>query len=395
MPELVFGRFRFPMPIRCGIPLHVYRAMDRDDRPCVVVMAPRIAREDARAKLRHLARVHAIAAGDYVPGVVDMSLDAELPWVALDCDAVGDLGHVVDFIRLTGEKPPFSLTSVIGKTLMETLSRTHQLRDPETGRAVCLGGLSTSNTLISADGRMSIIGFGVGPLVGATIAPEVALGEPPTPGADVYALSMFMREHIALAKLPPIFHRVFTGKTRFDDAKGVLLLAWSNARILSAPPERRPDMDRLLEQGHALWRACGITPDVDGWAEFAARALVPDPELIGSAPIARIVIGPDADWIETPNGERHTLGGRRPLRRLLLALAEARRDRAGKPLTLDQLLDVGWPGETPLAEAGQNRVYVAISALRKLGLGDSLQRWDNGYRIDPEMPTTFASRTHH
>jgi hypothetical protein len=383
------------MPIRCGIPLHVYRAIDHDGRACVVVMAPRATREDARAKLGALARAHALAAGDHVPNVLEASLDSDLPWVALDCDAVADLGHVVDFIRLTGEKPPFRFTSVLGKTYMETLARTHRLRDPETRRAVCLGGISTSNTLFSAEGRMSIIGFGVGPLVGAAVAPEVALGDPPTPGADGYALAMFMREHISLAKLPPIFHRVFSGETRLEDAKGVLLLAWSNVRIITAPPAKRPEMEELLEQAGALWRACGITPDLEGWTAFVSRALVADPELAGNAPHARIVIGPDADWIETPNGERHTLGGRRPLRRLLLALAEARRDRSGKPLTIDQLLDVGWPGETPVAEAGQNRVYVAISTLRKLGLGDSLQRWDDGYRLDPDMPTTFASRARH
>ena len=57
MPGLVFGRFQSPMPIRCGIPLHVYRATDHDERPCVIVMAPRIARDEARAKLRDLARV--------------------------------------------------------------------------------------------------------------------------------------------------------------------------------------------------------------------------------------------------------------------------------------------------------------------------------------------------
>jgi hypothetical protein len=79
----------------------------------------------------------------------------------------------------------------------------------------------------------------------------------------------------------------------------------------------------------------------------------------------------------------HSLRARRSLRRVLIALAEARRDRSGLPLTVDDLLQAGWPGETPLPEAGSNRVYVAISALRQLGLNEILQRWDGGYRLDP------------
>ncbi len=103
-----------------------------------------------------------------------------------------------------------------------------------------------------------------------------------------------------------------------------------------------------------------------------------------------IRLGRDAEWLEAPNGMRHALGARRTLRRLLLALAESRRTRAGAALTVDELLQAGWPGEDPLPEAGQNRVYVAISTLRKLGLGEHLQRWDGGYRFDPAVACQFA-----
>jgi hypothetical protein len=72
-----------------------------------------------------------------------------------------------------------------------------------------------------------------------------------------------------------------------------------------------------------------------------------------------------------------------------VALAEAHRDRAGAALTVDELVHVGWPGENPIPRAGTNRVYVAISTLRGLGLGPLLQRWDNGYRLDPTVPCRF------
>jgi hypothetical protein len=70
---------------------------------------------------------------------------------------------------------------------------------------------------------------------------------------------------------------------------------------------------------------------------------------------------------------------------MLLALAEARRDRPGDAIDVEALLEAAWPGENPLPEAGINRVYVAISTLRKLGLSDVLQRWDGGYRLDPNV----------
>jgi hypothetical protein len=101
------------------------------------------------------------------------------------------------------------------------------------------------------------------------------------------------------------------------------------------------------------------------------------------------MLGRDGEWLETPNGMRHALGTRRPLRRLLVALAEARRDRAGAALTVEEMLQAGWPGEDPLPEAGHNRVYVAVSTLRKLGLGELLQRWDGGYRLDPDVQCQF------
>jgi hypothetical protein len=34
---------------------------------------------------------------------------------------------------------------------------------------------------------------------------------------------------------------------------------------------------------------------------------------------------------------------------------------------------------------------VTISTLRKLGLGEVLQRWDGGYRLDPAVPCHFEA----
>jgi hypothetical protein len=387
-------RYRSLVPIRCRGPLHLHSARDPESKRLqVVVTAPGLPLKEARLVLGNLARVHRLVAGGPIPGVAHEALDAPTPWVALDCDAVVDLEYLSEVIAQGGDRPTFERASVIGQTLMEAMSKVHRARDPETGRPVCLGSWSPANLLFSAAGQLSIVGFGAGPLAGACLAPEVASGAPPTPGADVYALVLFLRAHAGLVRLPPVFRRVFSGRSLASDAKLALLLVWSNLKILAAPPAQRPDMTVLLAQAQNLWRLLDFLPDAAGFSAWVARAVGAGlaGRLAASRPpsTARILLGRDAEWVQGPGGVRHELGARRPLRRLLLALAEARCHRPGAPVTVDELLRAGWPGESPLPEAGRNRVYVAVSALRNLGLGALLQRWDTGYRLDPGVPCQF------
>jgi hypothetical protein len=52
-------------------------------------------------------------------------------------------------------------------------------------------------------------------------------------------------------------------------------------------------------------------------------------------------------------------------------------------LPWDALLAAGWPGERVSAEAGMQRVRVAVSTLRKLGLAAVIETVEGGYRLDP------------
>jgi hypothetical protein len=395
-PPWIAG-YRDPVPIRCRSGLHFYSCRDRSNgRLQVVVMAPYLPVEEARARLSGLARVHRLVAGPNLPGVAAASLDGPAPWVALDCDAVADLEVLTDFVLHGADKPTYELTSTISKTLMETLARCHRVRDPESGRAICLGSISAANLFFSAEGQISILGFGAGPLAGAFVAPEVAAGDLPTPSGDLYALTVFVRSQIGFTKLPPILRRVFNGKSIGNDARLLMLLAWSNLKILAGPPAKRPKMEQALGHAREMWNVLGFEPDVEGFARWVADAIAADPQ-----PLARvaqlptqtpgILLGEDGAWMQTPNGMRHALGRRRSLRRLMLELARAHAVRSGEALTIDALLEAGWPGERPLAEAGNNRVWVAISTLRKIGLGEALQRWDGGYRLDPTVPCRIES----
>ena len=41
-------------------------------------------------------------------------------------------------------------------------------------------------------------------------------------------------------------------------------------------------------------------------------------------------------------------------------------------------------------EAARNRLHVAISTLRKLGLKEALQNRGDGYLVDPDMPVVWV-----
>lgn len=94
--------------------------------------------------------------------------------------------------------------------------------------------------------------------------------------------------------------------------------------------------------------------------------------------------------VPAPDGPPLSLERRGALRRLMLALAVARRDAPGKALSWEALLAAGWPGENPAILAAKNRVYVAVAQLRTLGLRDVLLRDDAGYMLDPEKPLAWS-----
>ncbi len=80
------------------------------------------------------------------------------------------------------------------------------------------------------------------------------------------------------------------------------------------------------------------------------------------------------------------LSSRPQLVRIVRALAERRMKLPGVALSQDELLAYAWPGERMTADAAANRMKVALSTLRKLGLRSLIQRTDDGYLLDPLSP---------
>jgi predicted ATPase/Tfp pilus assembly protein PilF len=92
-------------------------------------------------------------------------------------------------------------------------------------------------------------------------------------------------------------------------------------------------------------------------------------------PTTKVIIGEDARWFRIGEGERVDLSKRRAPRLILKKLAE------GRVLTLDEVIAAGWPGERIQPDAAAARAYTAIKTLRELGLGDHLERRDDGYLL--------------
>lgn len=120
---------------------------------------------------------------------------------------------------------------------------------------------------------------------------------------------------------------------------------------------------------------------------FLARALdeaEPPPEAL--------IVGSEASAFRPPGGGWVDLSRRKNLARLLERLALERLEAPGRCLSADALIAAGWPEERIFPSAAANRLRVAVSTLRKLGLGDALQYVSGGYRLDPERAVVRARR---
>ncbi|MCB9600673.1 MAG: AAA family ATPase [Sandaracinus sp.] len=99
----------------------------------------------------------------------------------------------------------------------------------------------------------------------------------------------------------------------------------------------------------------------------------------------------EARALVLPDGTHVELANRLVLWRLVAALLVLRETSPGEPLSIEAAIDAGWPGERMTGDSGTNRLKVALSTLRKLGLRELLVRHDSGgYLLDPNVPIVRA-----
>jgi hypothetical protein len=132
-----------------------------------------------------------------------------------------------------------------------------------------------------------------------------------------------------------------------------------------------------------------LSDDVRAALRLLERRLARIEPLSGSlqgVPEDALVVGPEATWFRPPGGVSQSLGSHGPVRRILLALsAGSRESRETAGLSLDELREIGWPGEKIQPEAAANRVHVALAELRRRGLKAYIVRLSKGYALSDRV----------
>jgi tetratricopeptide (TPR) repeat protein len=115
-------------------------------------------------------------------------------------------------------------------------------------------------------------------------------------------------------------------------------------------------------------------------------------QTLGSSRQPPLLISHECQWFVLPGTTKKiSMEDRDAPRRILVALARLRITDPSVPLSLDALVNAGWPGEHLLPGAAKTRAYTAIATLRRRGLHKVVCRMGNGYLIDPTVPLVLAS----
>jgi hypothetical protein len=198
-------------------------------------------------------------------------------------------------------------------------------------------------------------------------------------GASTVRLAPLRRRRADIALLVRHAAQRYAGDDVIIDPRLMLRLlqhAWpGNIRELDAVIERivleSPHTDRLVA--------------FDGLDEILGVA-AREPGLATHAPSASpFLVAADGGSFTTADGVTVDLGARKILARVLATLVDAHHTAPGRAVAVGDLLRAAWPGERFQPRAGANRVYVALTTLRRMGLRDLIARVDGGYAIEPNV----------
>lgn len=422
------GRFRQTFRLHTGSAFHFDKAFDDHDQQPVVLVRPSARRDlpRQRAALAALAGAHRALEGHHprIARVAASSGDGGeqdedgLPWVAFASDAVCTLDHIIAELRKK-KRPPLRHEEadafIVG--LREALQAAHEvpaIRHGKPERAetapipTCIGSLAYGNVLLDHTGEQVLIGFGhnvlttdeaFAPTTGVQIfqPPERVFGVPPSPSGDFVALISLLRASIAVVRLSTRIARAIAQNSLADDVELIQQLLWFERSVMAAMPNDRASIPEAIATSNRIRQLLDVAPDRPSLM-LRLRELVKDivetehraDTNAEAPPSGPLEVGPDGAWYVAPDGSRWDLQTRGPLRRILLALADARIHRRGEPLSTHAILGAGWPGEAPVGSTGANRAYVMLNELRRKGLRGVLERTEGGYRLDPNLPTILA-----
>jgi hypothetical protein len=390
------ARFERPETIRRLGAIEYVACRAEDGTPRLLVVAsPGAPREATGELLAEIARVHRLIDHPKVPKVAEVDDAPLLSWIALDSAAIVDFETLSGTVIETAYPVDHRGGGAHVLAFAELLDVVHKIIDPETKRPICMGAFSAVNVLADAEGNTTFLGFGhpwrstvrnalLELVPHAFLAHEATFGILPSPGGDVAALSFFLHSFERLGDMPREISRCLAGDTSAQSLSDKVLSLLQNTQA-ARPADR--SMRRFIDDFRAVLELLDLPPSDEIFANDL-RAVVEASQRSGSR--AQLVVARDGRWCKPPNGDVVQLERRGAMRRLLVALTEARRDTPGLSLSWEQLLKAGWPDENPRVDAGKNRVYVTVAQLRALGLRNVLTSTDAGYMLDPDVAIVWA-----
>ncbi|MET0340056.1 MAG: hypothetical protein ABW252_03605 [Polyangiales bacterium] len=126
------------------------------------------------------------------------------------------------------------------------------------------------------------------------------------------------------------------------------------------------------------------------WESDGARTAQGLRVLESPSAVGVVEVGHDGRWF-CRHGKRVDLSSRRVLMRVLWTLARARVESPDRSVAVEEVAAVVWPNERMQRTSADNRVRVALSTLRRLGLRGVLLSRSRGVLLDPGVDLALVS----
>ena len=393
-------RFGELAPISATSAFRLSSARDRHtQRSVVLVEALRRTPASERA-LRRLMQAHALPPHPAIAPTLEGEDFLADGMVVLDVPACVDLDGLVRVGADARSRATHSEADGFIVTVRDALlaSAREPGRDPA---ARFIGTLCFGNLLFARDGRFWLVGLGHNTAVqdehGALVArtrffqaPEISVGGEASERSDFVAVLMLLRGMLAFVVINTSIARAISGNSLSEDIELVRRIIWIERHVVHANPNERASVEETIEVSNRVRELIGCRPDPAAFENRVALTLAKAYGPVDHAARPPLRTSVTGAFLERGQGPRVDLARRTVLARMLVVLVRQRIDNPGASLDVMALCAACWPGERIMPSAAANRVYVAISGLRRAGLAEDLEHSAAGYRIATSVECTLV-----